>query len=95
MFNLTFAGRSLPLKSGPEKRDATRRAKAVAVKLKLPNGTWYDCKTADLSSTGAKIMLGPSPVLLPPRFDVWLSEGTIRPARMVWRSKGAVGVRFL
>ena len=95
MFNLTFAGRSLPLKSGPEKRDATRRTKATAVKLKLANGTWYDCRTADLSSTGAQIKLGPRPVLLPPKCDVWLSEGTVRPARIVWRTKNAVGIRFL
>lgn len=93
MFSLRL-GDKVPQKRTLEYRDTTRRQCAASVKIKLANGTWHDCRTADMSKTGAKIMIGTRPVMLGRTFEVWLAEG-VRPARLVWRSKDAIGVRFL
>jgi hypothetical protein len=95
MLGLFKSGKSVRKKAGKERRGGLRRASVAPAKIRDTNGTWHDCVTADLSPTGAKLTIGTRTIMLPRQFEVWVSGGKVRAARMAWRGRDAVGVRFL
>jgi hypothetical protein len=76
-----------------DRRTAVRRRALKAGKIVFNDGaSVIDCTVRDLSETGARVLVD-SPLGVPPRFVLDVS-GTLRPARVVWRKAGALGVAF-
>jgi PilZ domain-containing protein len=95
MLGLFKSTKPVRKKPGNERRSGSRRSSIAPAKIRDTNGTWHDCATADLSPTGAKLTIGTRTIMLPRQFEVWIAGGKVRPARMAWRGRDSVGVRFI
>lgn len=80
-------------RSRQERRATLRKQVSVPARIFLA-GRHLECSTIDLSATGARLAVGMA-ATLPREFDVWISGGLVLPARLVWRGKKALGVRFV
>jgi hypothetical protein len=80
-------------RSRQERRATFRKQVSVPARIFLA-GRQLECSTIDLSATGARLAVGMA-ATLPREFDVWISGGLVLPARLVWRDKKALGVRFV
>jgi PilZ domain len=65
----------------------------MSARIFLPNGQ-LECSTVDVSGAGAQLSVK-SDINIPREFDIWISGGLVLPARLIWRSTGALGIRFI
>ncbi len=77
-----------------ERRRAPREPVKLEAWILLENGRRIACLTANLSASGAKLIVGKS-AILPGRFDVEVPARRVRrPALLVWRVGDELGVQF-
>lgn len=75
-----------------EKRREGRRRVLRAGTIEFDGGA-IDCTVRNISATGAMLDVA-SPIGIPPRFNLILSEGQVLPCRVVWRKPSRIGVAF-
>ncbi len=77
------------------KRVATRRRVLKGAKIvSMDMQTVVDCTIRDISETGAKLNVQHQ-MGIPERFQFFqISENTLRPATVVWRTEKQLGVNF-
>jgi hypothetical protein len=78
-----------------ERRADVRQPAFRAGELDLPDGRTLACIVRNMTGHGCKLKLSVDDEL-PDRFTVRVDGDTAaRPAKIIWREHGAVGVRFL
>ena len=76
------------------KRAAPRQRVLKSGRIIVNDKTTLDVGVRDLSATGARLMCS-STHLVPDTFRlVLLGDGTIRPAKVVWRKEDSMGIEF-
>ena len=76
------------------KRIASRQRVLKGGRIIVSEKSTLDVAIRDLSATGAKLMCA-SAHLVPDEFRLVIpGDGTIRPAKVVWRKEGSLGVTF-
>jgi hypothetical protein len=78
----------------PDKRRARRKRTLKEGKVLLSDWTAIDCTIRDLTSEGARIVLGDA-TSLPQEFRlVMVATSTMKPVRLLWQRGLAAGVGF-
>lgn len=78
-----------------DRRRAERRSVSLPATIALGPGRSLECRTVDLSQSGARLALARA-ALLPQTFEVQVPSRRLRrPARLVWRVGEEIGVQFL
>ncbi|MCA8888766.1 MAG: PilZ domain-containing protein [Parvularculaceae bacterium] len=78
-----------------ERRDDQRKPAFRGGEIDLPDGRTVGCILRNFSETGCRLKLAVDEDL-PDRFNVRVdNDGSARPAEVVWREHGALGVKFL
>lgn len=76
------------------KRKAPRQRVLKAGRILVSDKATLDVSVRDLSSTGAKLLCANTHVV-PETFRLVLpGDGTIRPAKVVWRKEDSLGIEF-
>jgi PilZ domain len=76
-----------------ERRRSPRRRTFKGAQIILNNrGSTIDCNVRNLSSHGALLVL-PSLAGIPAEFELRL-DGELRPARIVWKGIGKIGIAW-
>jgi hypothetical protein len=65
----------------------------MPARIFLPNGQ-LECSTVDVSTSGTQLSVK-ADINFPREFEIWISGGLVLPARLIWRSTGALGIRFM
>ncbi len=76
------------------KRTAPRQRVLKSGRIIINDQATIDVSVRDLSATGAKLLCSYNH-MIPDTFRLVLpGDGTIRPAKVVWRKEGSIGVTF-
>jgi hypothetical protein len=76
------------------KRIAPRQRVLKAGRVVTADNATFDVNVRDLSATGAKLLCG-APHMVPDTFRLVLpGDGTIRPAKVMWRKETSLGIEF-
>ena len=80
-----------------ERRRTTRAPIQIDATLRFEDSSIVECTTIDVSSEGAKLSIPRGTPMLGGEFMVLADHPRMRsrPARMVWRRDGEVGIRFV
>jgi PilZ domain len=77
-----------------QRRVAKRMRVLKSAKLVLDDMRAIDCAVRDISTTGAKVLIGSSNNL-PDKFRLFMvADGTIRDVEIAWKRHDMVGVNF-
>lgn len=88
-----FATDAMELKTAVERRGEQRRKALKGGHIAFNGGySAYECTVKDVSAHGARLSFGDM-AAVPHEFALTIrGEGKSRPARLVWRHRGMVGV---
>jgi hypothetical protein len=78
----------------PDKRQSKRQDITHTVLMSTGLGPPLKCTMKDVSEAGARIEVD-DPKSSPQEFEIILKEGLSRWCRVMWRSKGEIGIKFI
>ncbi len=80
---------------GGEKRKHHRQSLKYPAKIDIGGGTRVPCILADISASGARVIVDATDKI-PERFTLLLAEqGTQRRCKVMWRKKNQLGLSFI